>query len=128
MLDTLDQTIQQEHRERPHACSASRGTHPPVALLGRIRPRTVQLLCHQRGISLLVSKDANIFPLSQRTRAWNSLSFNRDSSLSLHLLYLGIATGDGVPQHGGDRTKILTKMCSKANCYTGPRNLDTEGD
>jgi len=40
VLDALDQTIQQEHRERPHACPASRGTQPPVALLGRIRPRT----------------------------------------------------------------------------------------
>ena len=41
----------------------------------------------QRGIPLLVSKDANIFPLSERTRAWNSVSFSRDSSLSLHLSY-----------------------------------------
>ncbi len=58
------------------------------------------------GISLLVSRDANIFPLSQRTRAWNSISFSRDSSLSLHLSNLGIATGDGVPQHGGIYTHM----------------------
>jgi hypothetical protein len=37
------------------------------------------------GISRLVSRDANIFPLSQRTRAWNSINFSRDSSLSPHL-------------------------------------------